>query len=221
MFSFFVQVNLSFSSSKIQLNLSFFFSRIGGESLLKVTSRKKVYKGHESPLRPFQLKERIFHTQEICESVRAELKTPLPTPHMEECFLLTLPNIEELKTPLPTPHMEECFLLTQPNIEELKTPLPTPHKEECFLLTLPNLEELKTPLPTPHMEECFLLTLPNIEAGHLPSALTLPGDLQPADPLQLVQVGQKAGARPEDDHVVGMEAEEPQEAHADQLPEAL
>ncbi len=70
--------------------------------------------------------------------------------------------------------------------------------------------ELKTPLPTPHMEECFLLTLPNIEA-----ALTL------TDPLQLVQVGQEAGARPEDDHVVGMEAEEPQEAHADQLPEAL
>ncbi len=122
----------------------------------------------------------VFHTQEICESVRAELKTPLPTPHMEECFLLTLPNIEELKTPLPTPHMEECFLLT-----------------------LPNIEELKTPLPTPHMEECFLLTLPNIEAA-----------------LTLAQVGQGAGARPEDDHVVGMEAEEPQEAHTDQLLEA-
>ncbi len=121
-----------------------------------------------------KVKEGLFHTQEICESVRAELKTPLPTPHMEECFLLTLPNIEELKTPLPTPHMEECFLLT----------------------------------------------LPNIEAGHLPSALTLSGDLQP-DPLQLVQVGQEAGVRPEDDHVVGMEAEKPQEAHADQLPEAL
>ncbi len=87
---------------------------------------------------------------------------------------------------------------------ELKTPLPTPHMEECFLLTLPNIEELKTPLPTPHMEECFLLTLPNIEAA-----------------LTLAQVGQEAGARPEDDHVVGMEAEEPQEAHADQLPEAL
>jgi hypothetical protein len=56
------------------------------------------------------------------------------------------------------------------------------------------------------MEECFLLTLPNIE-----TALTLTG------PLQLVQVGQEAGARPEDDHKVGMEAEEPQEAHADQL----
>jgi hypothetical protein len=138
---------------------------------------------------------------------------------MEECFLLTLPNIEELKTPLPTPHMEECFLLTLPNIEKLKTPLPTPHMEKCFLLTLPNIEELKTPLPTPHMEECFLPTLPNIEAGHLPSELTLPGDLQP-DPVQLVQVGQEAEARPEDDHVLGMEAEEPLDTYVDQLPEA-
>jgi hypothetical protein len=146
-------VNLSFSYSKIQLNLSFFFPKIRGEYLLKVTLRKKLYTGHESHISLFD-----FHMQEICESVRAELKTPLPTPHMEECFLLTLPNIEELKTPLPTPHMEECFLLT----------------------------------------------LPNIEAA-----------------LTLAQVGQEAGARPEDDHVVGMEAEEPQEAHADQLPEAL
>jgi hypothetical protein len=78
--------------------------------------------------------------------------------------------------------------------------------EECFLLTLANIEELKTPLPTPHMEECFLLTLSNIETV-----------LKLTDPLQLVQVGQEAGARPEDDHKVGMEAEEPQEAHDNQL----
>jgi hypothetical protein len=156
-----IQVNLlssSFSYSKIQWNLSFFFPKIRGESLLKVTPRKKLYTEHESHVSLFD-----FHMQEICESVRAELKTPLPTPHMEECFLLTLPNIEELKTSLPTPHMEECLMLTLPNIE---------------------------------------------------AALTL------TDPLQLVQVRQEAGARPEDDHVEGMEAEEPQEVHADQLPEA-
>ncbi len=57
------------------------------------------------------------------------------------------------------------------------------------------------------MKECFLLTLPNIE-----TALTL------TDPLQLVQVGQEAGAGPENDRKVGIEAEQLQEAHADQLP---